>query len=304
MLALMQAMPAACRFGSRGRQMKQAVARSLSSRFVRRPIFQVGASRSGTIVLYKALGRHPAILAMPGENPLVDPLAGLAASFESGDEAWYFRESVRLDPPRLYAKLRDLIFETTGGPHMGFRTLAKALARDPLGFAAKRHWCVKCFPLEASARALCALYPEARFVYIVRNGVDVVQSRTKFPVFSGQPFEQHCEFWVQAARKFDYLRQWDRCIEVRQEQLLSEPEAVFARICRHLGTDDHPAPAEYVRTTLVHSRGDVSTQVGVDVRKSLTERAPSHETWTAEQRETFRRICGPDMERLGYAMPF
>lgn len=284
--------------------MKQALARSLSGRFARRPIFQVGASRSGTIVLYKALGRHPAILAMPGENPLVDPLAGLAASFESGDEAWYFRESVRLDPPRLYARLRDLIFETTGGPHMGFRTLAKALARDPLGFAGKSRWCVKCFPLEASARALCALYPEARFVYIVRNGVDVVQSRTKFPVFSGQPFEQHCEFWVQAARKFDYLRQWDRCIEVRQEQLLSEPEAVFARICRHLGVDDHPAPAEYVRTTLVHSRGDVSTQVGVDVRKSLTERAPSHEGWTADQRETFRRICGPDMERLGYAMPF
>jgi hypothetical protein len=141
-------------------------------------------------------------------------------------------------------------------------------------------------------------------VYIVRNGVDVVQSRTKFPVFRDQPFEQHCEFWVQAARKFAYLRQWDRCIEVRQEQLLTEPEAVFARICQHLGIEDHPNPAKYVRTTLVHSRGDESTKLNVDVRKSLTERAPSHESWTQGQRETFKRICGGAMGKLGYQMPF
>lgn len=284
--------------------MRESLARLLSHRFVQRPIFQVGASRSGTIVLYKALGTHPAILSMPGENPLVDPLAGLAASFEFGDEAWYFRESVRLDQPRLYARLRQLIFETTGGANMGLKALAKALLSDPLAFPSKRYWCVKCFPLEASARALSVLYPESRFVYIVRNGIDVVQSRTKFPVFSGQPFEQHCEFWVQAAHKFDYLRQWDRCIEVRQEQLLGEPEAVFARVCGHLGIDDHPAPPRYVRTTLVHSRGDVSTQVGVDVRRSLTERAPSHEGWTADQRETFKRICGGAMGALGYQVPF
>ena len=92
--------------------MREVVARLLSSRFVHRPIFQVGASRSGTIVLYKALGRHPAILSMPGENPLVDPLAGMAASFELGGEAWYFRESVKLDQPLLYARLRELIYET------------------------------------------------------------------------------------------------------------------------------------------------------------------------------------------------
>jgi hypothetical protein len=284
--------------------MREVLARLLSRRFLQRPVFQVGASRSGTIVLYKALGEHPAILSMPGENPLVDPLAGLAATFEFGDEAWYFRESVRLDQARLYARLRKLIVETTAGPHLGFRTFAKALAGDPFGFASKRYWCVKCFPLEASAQALAVLYPQSRFVYIVRNGIDVVQSRTKFPVFSGQPFEQHCEFWVQAARKFDYLRQWDRCIEVRQEQLLTEPEAVFARISAHLGIADHPGPAEYVRTTLVHSRGDVSTQVNVDVRKSLTERAPSHDGWTRDQREAFKRICGGAMGALGYQMPF
>jgi hypothetical protein len=203
--------------------MREVLARLLSQRFVERPVFQVGASRSGTIVLYKALGRHPSILSMPGENPLVDALASLAASFEFGGEAWYFRESVRLDQARLYARLRKLIFETTAGPHMGLKTLSKALLADRVQFASKRSWCVKCFPLEGSAKALSVLYPESKFVYIVRNGIDVVQSRTKFPVFSTQPFAQHCEFWVQAARKFDYLRRWDRCIECAKSNCSRNP---------------------------------------------------------------------------------
>lgn len=284
--------------------MKESVARILSRRMIRRPIFQVGASRSGTIVLYKALGMHRHILAMPSENPMVDYLAGAAVPFEFGSEAWYFNESVKMDRTAYYERLRQLLFETTGGSQMGFKTLAKALVQDPLAFPAKRHWCVKCFPLQDNARALTVLYPEARFIYIVRNGIDVVQSRTQFPVFADQTFEQQCEFWVQAARKFDYLRQWDRCVEVRQEQLLTDPEAVFARIFRDLDLQDDPAPARYVRTTLVHSRGDVATRENVDVRKALAEREPSHARWTEGQRETFKRICGDDMQRLGYALPF
>ena len=59
-----------------------------------------------------------------------------------------------------------------------------------------------------------------------------------------------------------------------------------------------------MRTTLVHSRGDVATRENVDVRKALAEREPSHARWTEGQRETFKRICGDDMQRLGYALPF
>lgn len=284
--------------------MRAAAARLLSSGFVDRPIFQVGASRSGTIVLYKALGTHPNVLSMPSENPLIDHFARAAAFFELGSEAWYFKESVKVDQPYFYSKLRELLFETTAGRDMGIKMLAKSLLTGPLDFARKRFWCVKCFPLEDSAHALTILYPESRFIYIVRNGIDVVQSRTKFPAFREQSFEQHCDFWVQAARKFDYLRRWDRCLEVRQEQLLSEPEAVFSRICRHLGIADHENPAKFVRTTLVHSRGDEATRTNVDARRMLTERTPSHDTWTDAQRSIFKHICGEYMGKLGYEVPF
>lgn len=284
--------------------MKAATARLMSSGFVDRPIFQVGASRSGTIVLYKALGTHPNVLSMPSENPVIDYFARAAALFEFGAEAWYFRESVKVDQPYFHAKLKELLFETTAGPHMGIKTLAKSLATRPLDFVQKKFWCVKCFPLEDSAHALTVLYPDSKFIYILRNGIDVVQSRTKFPAFREQSFEHHCAFWVQAARKFDYLRRWDRCLEVRQEQLLNEPEAVFSRLCRHLGIADHENPARFVRTTLVHSRGDEGTKSNVDARRMLTERAPSHDAWTDTQRSTFKRLCGEYMDKLGYEIPF
>jgi hypothetical protein len=54
----------------------------------------------------------------------------------------------------------------------------------------------------------------------------------------------------------------------------------------------------------VHSRGDVTTRVNVDVRQSLAERAPSHEEWSRDQREAFKQICGGVMGALGYQVPF
>lgn len=282
--------------------MRERLARIASRRFFHRPIFQVGASRSGTIVLYKALGTHPRILSMPSENPFTTYVAAGVEPFEHGEETDYFRESVKVSREYLYERLRELLFETTAGPQMGFKTLAKAAAKG--GFFRKRFWCVKCFPLEHHARALTVLYPEAKFIYIVRNGIDVVQSRTKFPAFRDQPFDHHCRFWLRAAEKFEYLTRWPSALEVRQEDLLMRPEDVFGRIARHLDIEDHPNPVEYVKTTLVHSRGDKATHTNTDVRKSLMERPPSYETWDASQRETFKRLCSDAMTKLGYEVPF
>lgn len=276
----------------------------LSRQFYERPIFQVGASRSGTIVLYKALGTHPNIFSMPSEDPFITYIAATVEPFEFGNEIAYFEESVRLKRPYLYTQLRRLCFESAAGPNYGWKTHVKGLLRDKTDYFNKTHWCVKCFPLETNAYALMRLYPEARFIYIVRNGIDVVQSRTKFPAFRDQTFMSHCKFWVQAADKFDYLMSLPEAVAIRQEELLNEPDAVFERITSHLGLKQHPNPGNYVKTTLVHSRGDKATHENIDVRKSLQERPPSYETWDEAQRETFKQICGPAMEKLSYVIPF
>ncbi len=281
-----------------------ALGAALAARMYRHPIFQVGASRSGTIVLYKALGTHPNIFAMPSEDPLITLVAATAMPFEQGNEIQYFEESVRIDRQYLYGALRRLAFESAAGPHHGWKTLLKTLRHERRAFFDKTHWCVKCFPREDEAHALLSLYPGAPFIYIVRNGIDVVQSRTKFPAFRDQPFDAHCLFWARAADKFTYLTRFERAVQIQQEEMLAEPESMFDRILDHLRLPRHPNPARFVRTTLVHSQGDTQTHTNVDVRKSLTERPPGYADWSREQRDTFKRLCGHTMETLGYAIPF
>ncbi len=284
--------------------MRYEFARLLSLGFYHRPIFQIGASRSGTIVLYKALGRHPKIFSMPSENPFVTYIASAVKPFEFGEEPKYFLRSVKIEKPYLYAQLRRLLFESAAGPHGGFKTLAKALIRERPPLLGKRMWCVKCFPLASDALALQVLYPSAKFIYIVRNGIDVVQSRRKFPAFRDGSFESHCEFWRHSAEKFSYLLDANYAVSVRQEDLLHDPDAVFRRIFAYLGIDNHPNSLDYVANTLVHSREDETTHENIDVKERLTAREPSYSSWTKAQIETFKAICSDEMQKLGYDIPF
>jgi hypothetical protein len=276
----------------------------LALRFYHRPIFEVGSGRSGTIVLYKALGSHPQIFSMPGENPLITYFADCVEPYQRADQLRYFLHSVRLTQPQLYAELRRLIFESSAGPSAGWKVSVKGVVQHGLKFLGKTHWCVKCFPTKRHADALRELYPQAKFIYIVRNGIEVIHSRSKFPAFCKEPFESHCEFWVDAARKFSYLMSYEAAVPVRHEELLNAPEAVFRRIADTLALRPDPAPASYVQTTLVHSLDDGATHANVDVRKRLKERPPGYLSWTAVQRETFKRICGATMDALGYEVPF
>lgn len=284
--------------------MKAIAGRVLASRFYHRPVFLVGAGRSGTIVLFRALGEHPEIFSMPSENPLLTSIAAMVQLFESGPEKDYFLESVKISKDYLYRHLRQLSFESSAGSHNGLKVQVKYLWKNKRKIGGARYWCVKCFPIEDHAAALLRLYPMAKFVYIVRNGVDVVQSRTKFPAFRNAKFSEHCRVWAGSVQKFDYLRRLDAGIMVKQEDLVSNPDVLFGDICRHLGIESSSIPVEFAKTTLVHSLGDKDTHRNVKVRESLQSRAAAYEGWSDSQRRTFMKICESAMRELEYDLPF
>ena len=157
--------------------------RLLSAPFFHRPIIVVGASRSGTSVLLQALGRHPLIYALRGEAPFLTSMGGAAHLFEHAHGRKYYMESLKTSKEYLFDQLRRLGFEAAAGPNYGLRRLGADMfsrRESPLG---RQYWGAKTFPTEAVARGLISLYPAVKFVYIVRNGADVVQSRTKFEGF-------------------------------------------------------------------------------------------------------------------------
>ena len=277
-----------------------------SKRFIKSPIFIVGGSRSGTIVLLKAMGRHSRILSTPSEDPFVTDVGGMVHSLEfcSEVEKQYYKETLRISQTYVYDVLRRLALESAMGPHYGIRQLVKLAVRNKVNPLAKRYWCTKTFPGENVAQGLKRLYPDAKFIWILRSGDNVVYSRCRFPAFRDQSFEDHCHHWASTIERFSYLLEMPGAVVVHQEELLDDPDSVFSRIFNTFGINYDPKPTEYALTHHVHPLGDESTTKGVDIKKTLSDRPPAYHDWTEEQRKIFKHICGKAMQLAGYDIEF
>ncbi|GMQ86826.1 MAG: hypothetical protein BMS9Abin08_0024 [Gammaproteobacteria bacterium] len=277
-----------------------------SARFIKSPIFIVGGSRSGTIVLLKAMGRHARILSTPSEDPFITDVGGMVHSLEfcSEVEKQYYLETLRVSQAYIYDLLRRLALESALGQHYGLKQLIKLAVVNKVNPLGKRYWCTKTFPGKNVAQGLKRLYPEARFIWILRNGINVVYSRCKFPAFRDQSFEEHCRHWAGTIERFSYLLELPGAVVVHQEELVDDPDRVFRRIFEEFRIDYDPGPTEYALTHHVHPLGDESTTKGIDIKKTLSERPPPYQEWTQEQMRMFKDICGEAMRLAGYKIEF
>lgn len=283
--------------------MLSALGRALTASFRNRPVFVVGAGRSGTTVVQDALGSHPEIISSVSEAPFVCAIGSAAGGLAYGETVGYRVRTLRTPLEYTNDALRRIAFETTMGAHLGLRRVLREVLRSrkvPFGI---RRWCTKTFPGPRVADGLYALYPDARFVYVFRSGCDVVHSRTRFAPMRERSFEDHCREWAESVERYEYLLSDDRAHSVRHECLTERPEEVFGGLFSFLGVSQHAGPATFATTTLVHPL-DAPTEVDVAVRQRLSDRAPPYETWTQLQREKFKSLCGNAMSKLGYEIPF
>jgi hypothetical protein len=227
-----------------------------------RPIFVVGTGRSGTSILVQALGKHPLILSMPGEAPFINYIGTLPYPLEFGEVKDYYVKSLQIPKELLYESLRRLCFESAAGRNYGIKKIIKAIVRLDFSSLRKRYWCAKTFPSVDASKGLMQLYPEAKFLYIIRHGCEVVQSRTRFHGFRQQNFIEHCRAWSQSIEKYRYLADLESAIEIRHEQLAAQPERMFQKIFTFIGVNYHDSPADFTKTTLIHPL-DMATEVGV-----------------------------------------
>lgn len=281
--------------------------RVLNWRYYHRPIFVIGTGRSGTTVLLEALGAHPNVLAAWGEAPSIRDFGRLAETYTADDNSGaYLRTTNRLSERRYLGALRRLSFETTFGRDGGLYARCRAIGerlvkyrRSPLRLRLVSRWCAKTFPDEQSFRGLLALYPDAQFLWIVRNGLDVVYSRTRFKGFRQMDFAKQCRTWATSIETYDWVRRTSRALELRHENLVAEPDAFFERVHAFLNLRQHPGPARFAKSTLIHPL-DRKTQAKVDVKQALERRDDAWDLWTDEEKQTFLQICGPAMETMGY----
>lgn len=280
--------------------------RVASARFIKSPIFIVGGSRSGTIVLLKAMGRHRRILSTPSEDPFITDVGRVVHSLEFCPEVekQYYLETLRISHDYIYDMLRRLALESALGAHYGLKQLIKMLVSKEANVLKKDYWCTKTFPGENTALGLKRLYPDARFIWILRNGVNVVHSRCQFPAFRDLPFDEHCRHWASSIMRFKYLLEFPETVVVHQEELVDDPDNVFRRIFEEFHVDYDPGPTKYALTHHVHPLGDESTTKGVDIKKTLADRPPAYQNWTQEKKGMFKDICGEAMQLAGYELEF
>jgi hypothetical protein len=287
------------------KKLARAVFRIETADFLGNPFFIVSCGRSGSTALCLALKIHPSLLVATNEGPSINAIGELAHDYGVGADSTYFKKASRLTPDETRRQLRHFCYTSIFGPDMG-------MSYDPRRLSLKqsvytpgsriRRWGAKVFPTEKSAQGLRWLYPGAKFVYIFRNGIDVVQSMSKFGTFARLDFGARCRFWSERAETYEFLRARDDVCVVRFEDFLDDNASVLRMVCEYLGVAENKASSEFASTSMIHPLDSPTGKL--NPKQVIAARASSFETWTAGERELFKKVCGNAMAMLGYEIPF
>lgn len=239
-------------------------------------IFNVGARRSGTYWLQRITCAHPAVGEVPSETHVFSHgIAPLMERFQHEERGSREVGKVFADRDRLLTAVRNLC-DTVFGEFVepGQRYAAE---RTP--------WHVYHLPLIAE------VYPDARFVHIVRDGRDVARSIVAQP-WGPDTVPDAAEEWRSsvAAGRAAATALGDRLLEVRYEEALGDPRAAIERIHAHHGLDGGVEEA-------LAAAGE---QANVGPHDDRVGSGKWREGWGRRELREFDRAAGELLRELGY----
>ncbi len=222
-------------------------------------IFLIGSPRSGSTLLARMLGAHPAIHA-PAEPHLLTPLAHLGF-YDTVERAPY-------DPIISQGGIRELVAQLPGGERdylEALRAYSDSLYARLLSTSGRTHLLDKTPAYALVLDFIARLYPEARYVVLTRHPMAVwssyVESFFDGDFESAHRFNPLLERYVPAIGRF--LRERPVALHhVRYEELVRDPAAQGQRLCEFLGLAWEPRIVEYgaqAKTTAARGLGDPIT---------------------------------------------
>lgn len=217
------------------------------------PFFIVGCVRSGTTMLRNLLRKHPN-LACPEETHFYR----IAEPFGTKAFLWWVTNNQTLVHHREIDQIAEpefaeLLARSTSRADLYRRYMAAFVQRQK---PAARRWFDKT-PQNVFGVAIAANeIPEARFVHIVRDPVNVVSSLRIGKVLKIKELEGACSYWNESASILDTLRRAypDRLLEVRYEDLVARPQEFIERIIAFVGETYDPAWFADINTPAVDHR--------------------------------------------------
>ena len=155
-----------------------------------------------------------------------------------------------------------------------------------------------------SAEYLAKVFPRARIVYIVRNGIETVASTAAFESFASLPFDVLCRRWAMTLKMARWGEGRDDFYLVRHEHLrdATTAESRLRAMFDWAGLPYEEQCLEVLRGSRFHpTRLDGESPDDV---QNLDRRADRWRHWSPQQRETFVEICRPAMDYFGYDIPW
>ena len=241
---------------------------SLAERFGRlddRLVFVVGSPRSGTTFLASAIGSLPGFVDLGEVAPLKAAVPELAA----------------LAPREAAARLRRILAVAR---RVGLVGAVRPVEQTP--------------EMAFLVRAVPVAYPAARVVHIVRDGRDAVCSLLEKPWLrreqvhtddAGVPYGAYARFWVEPERRAEFeaasdtrraawvwrsyvtaVRSAAGALEIRYEDLATDPAVVAASLAGHLDVSVEPLGAALARahaSSVGRYRTELSTEQLEDVEE-------------------------------------
>ncbi|MEM7456592.1 MAG: sulfotransferase [Planctomycetota bacterium] len=254
-----------------------------------------GQARSGTTVLTKAIGAHPAVLSNMRESNYIDDVTRLLKNNLA-------KQNVLNQLPGTEEDFR-----------LQFRNATMNVLFPQRMFAADDE--TRCVSTFSSLRidvadGLHDLFPGMRLALIIRNGHEVVSSRRIHDHIGRLSFDKHCTAWSKSVNMLEWCEGRDDTYVFRHEDLRHEETCrrVFKEMQVSFDLPHSEAPADFVLHKMINTKesSDESvTSKSTDERADqLEERSRRWESWSDQERRMFEEICTPAMERCGYQIPW
>lgn len=248
------------------------------------PILISGVGRSGTSILLLALIEHKSV-SRPRrvtEAPFLREFIDFLCRLDRGDDysEYVSKNYLCTDEERksYFAKMiNDVVFKSE---------------QEGNFFP-----CKTTMVTEKAWEKLLTIFPDARSLYIVRNGIEVVNSSLNFEPFSGAGFTALCQRWAEYSVAFSYLEKSSGASLIYHDKMSSDPYATFRDALDGIGLERDDAPARYVEENFLNSSFEKDGKFSLQERREL-----AWSSWTGEQRSIFNTICGPEMERHGFSL--
>lgn len=238
------------------------------------PFFVVGPLRSGTTLLRLLIGHHPKVNCFGEFEGAVSQAQGNDWPELKG--YYYFVTHDRQAQEYNFTIDRTLSYEDLVRDF-----LQQLYERDPKPLIGAS--------IHSRMDLLPRLWPGAKFIHLLRDPRDVARSCIGMG-WVGNVYEG-AKFWLDPEAHWDVLVSQvdsERCLTVRYEELVMDPERELTRVCDFLGLEYSPVMLDIEESTS-YSRPD--PKYASQWRKALTKK----EILWVEDR------CGDRMVERGYA---